>query len=783
MNLQSFRNKIDVVKTHITVCNFDIFTFSESWLDDKCNNQILEINGYNLVRFDRAWSDNQSINPKRGGGVGLYIKDTYSYSTNIHEAYNISCGHIECLWVEIIRPNAKHIVIGSLYRPPSGSVTFFCDKLTEIINDININNNKEIVLLGDFNINYDVKNSDNMKSLHEFELLTNLKQLINTPTRQDNIIDLIFTNSSIVSKSGVINLAISDHELVYCTLKKEKIRFNRVQYTGRSYRDYDPDAFKNCLTVYDWSTFMNTLDPNDCWNEMLHVIHDSLDEMCPIKKKTVRDRNEPWLTNDIIDMIHTKNAAWKKAKKTKSQDDLNHAKHLRNVVKDTIRRAKATFVQDYLQDAGISVKKFWEKINYVMPTNNKQPTINLIDQESEQPIHNDLLPNYINDFFVEIGPKLAQNFVNDWVDEVDIETDINMNPLSVTEEMLTKIISDINVNKSSAIDNVSARVLKDALMSLLPQAFYMFNQCLRLNIFPDSWKIANIIPLQKPGNKSDPNNLRPISLLPLPGKILEKIVHMQLSEHLENNDLLISEQGGFRKGKSTIHTIAKFTDDIMLQLNDNNYTIAAFVDFKKAFDTVDHGILLMKLEHYGIGKDSLNWIRSYLTCRIQKCTVNGKTSTELPLKCGVPQGSIMGPLLFLLYINDLPSAIECSHYFLYADDTVIYMSDSEETTAHAGLQHDLHGLSRWCALNRVTINVKKTKAMLFGTNHILKKAILHDLSIGIDNILYVKYFNYLGVKLDCKLNFENHALECMRLVSHKIYMLSKIRHLITTQQE
>ena len=159
-----------------------------------------------------------------------------------------------------------------------------------------------------------------------------------------------------------------------------------------------------------------------------------------------------------------------------------------------------------------------------------------------------------------------------------------------------------------------------------------------------------------------------------------------------------------------------------------------------------------------------------------------KTSSELYIKCGVPQGSIIGPLLFLLYINDLHKVLNCTKYCLYADDTVLYMSDSDVNNAHAGLQHDLNGLNEWCELNRVTINAKKTKLMLFGTNNMLKRARFPNTSIGNNNLLYVKIFNYLGVKLDCKLNFENHAKECLRLVSHKLYMLTKVRSYITNDQ-
>ena len=674
------------------------------------------------------------------------------------------------------------MIICSLYRPPNGNVTSFCDKLTEFVNDINVNNNKEIFILGDFNINYTVKTSDNMRSLHDFELLTNLKQLIANPTRQNNTIDLIFTNSLSISSSGVLDLAISDHELIYCSIKKGKTRFNRIEYTGRSYNTYDPNVLKNYLIGYDWSHFTNILDPSECWDELVRVLCIKLDEMCPLKKKVVRDRNEPWLTNEIIDQIHHKNLAWKKAKKSKNIHDINHAKTLRNNVKTNIRRAKATFVQDYLQDEGISVKKFWEKINYIMPSKCKQSSINLVDQESKIPIAKNEVSDYINKYFVGIGPKLAKSFDEEWLDNINTEVNDKMGSLIVTEEILSKIISDINVSKSSAIENISSRVLRDSFLVLIPQLLHLYNQCIRLNIFPDSWKLANVIPLQKPGDPTDVSNLRPISLLPLPGKIFEKIIHMQLSTHLENNNLLITEQGGFRKGKSTIHTIAKFSDDIMLQLNDSNYTIAAFVDFKKAFDTVDHGILLKKLSHYGIDHNTMALIANYLTRRKQKCTTNGNTSQEQYIECGVPQGSIMGPLLFLLYINDLYTSFDCCKYYLCADDTVLYMSDFDETIAHDGLQHDLHGLDRWCTSNKITINTKKTKSMLFGTNNRLKKAKLLDLKIGNDNIHYVKNFNYLGVKLDCKLSFESHALESMRLVSHKIYMLSRIRNFLTSHQ-
>ena len=310
----------------------------------------------------------------------------------------------------------------------------------------------------------------------------------------------------------------------------------------------------------------------------------------------------------------------------------------------------------------------------------------------------------------------------------------------------------------------------------------MYNLSLSKCIFPDSWKIANIIPLQKPGDRSDVNNLRPISLLPLPGKMLERIVHTQLSTFLEANNLLSDKQGGFRKGRSTISTIAAYTDDILLGIKDKQYTLAAYIDFKKAFDTVDHKILLKKLSHYGFSLNHINWLESYLSGRHQCCTVNGVTSSKLPISCGVPQGSILGPLLFLLYINDLYEVLHDQNVYLYADDTVIFSTNSDLRLALLGVQRELTNVLSWCNQNRLTINTKKTKVMIFGTNNMLKRAHPPPILLGNDELHYVSNFSYLGVKLDNKLNYESHALDCSRQVSHKIYTLTKIRPLINDIQ-
>ena len=316
--------------------------------------------------------------------------------------------------------------------------------------------------------------------------------------------------------------------------------------------------------------------------------------------------------------------------------------------------------------------------------------------------------------------------------------------------------------KLISIANVSSGVLKDTFLVMLPQLVYMFDLSFNSNTFHGSWKVANIIPLHKLGDPTDVNNLRPISLLPLvPGKMIEHIVHTQLSGFLEDNELYSERQGGFRKGRSTTATVANFTDDILTGMKDKQYTVATFIDLKKAFDTVNHKIRLQKLPHYGLSPNIIAWIRSYLLNRSQCCTVNRITSSNLEIKCGVPQGSILGPLLFLLYINDLQDKLSHPNVYLYADDTVIYSTNEDLRLAHYRVQTELNHVLSWCEQNQLTINTKKTKAMVFGTNNMIKRAHQPPIILCNSELQYVTSFNYLGIKLDNKLNYELHAQECV----------------------
>ena len=222
-----------------------------------------------------------------------------------------------------------------------------------------------------------------------------------------------------------------------------------------------------------------------------------------------------------------------------------------------------------------------------------------------------------------------------------------------------------------------------------------------------------VIPLKKSGNSNRVTNLRPISLLPLPSKILEKIIHSRMIHHLEINNYLDINRGGFRKNNSTVNTTVKLTNDIFHAINRRTLTLATFIDMAKAFDTVNHSILLKKLSKLGFSGNLIKLLENYLINRKQRTLANGITSQSHNISWGIPQGSTVGPLLFILYINDIGSILNYCKYQLYADDTVLYLSD-EITNATRRLNDDLSNFKNWCNQNKLTINVKKTKYVLFG---------------------------------------------------------------------
>ena len=387
--------------------------------------------------------------------------------------------------------------------------------------------------------------------------------------------------------------------MVAITKKRIKIKLEKVAFKGRSYKNYDKDLFIERLLNIDWRLLNEMSEPNDMWNYLIVKIKYILNEMCPLKSFKVKTSGKPWITNELLEQISDKDRALRRAKRTGNPDSWKIARRLRNECLRNVRRAKSDFIRSELEINKNDTKKFWLQINSILPKGKGSQLIKLIDTDTKSPIEHSDVSMYINNYFATIGPKLAENINTEW-EYVGTRSANKMLDMEPNVEEVMKLAKDIDTTKSSAIEYISSRIIKDTFLGLPDKIVKLFNASLTTGQVPQSWKSATIVPLKKEGNSPDVNNLRPISLLPIQGKLLEKIVHNRLLSYLDGNDLLDKKQGGFRPKHSTTNTIVDFTENIYKNINQGLITVATFIDLRKAFDTVNHNILLKKLQFIGI---------------------------------------------------------------------------------------------------------------------------------------------------------------------------------------
>ena len=786
LNIRSLFPKIDILQHMCTEIDntIDVLGISESWLQPQLPDDMVGLFDYNLIRNDRNWNRNPGTNqPQKGGGVCLYLKCGIEFNSETFKHFNRSTKDLEIQWVHLPNKFSKDIIIINGYRPPSGDVLSFLEILENTLSTIDLSK-FDIFLMGDFNIDLNDRLNGNSKLFTTKMKTLGCTQLIKTATRfsqtRNSKIDLIFSNCDYIASANAIAVNISDHDMIICCKKRICIKRKKVDFYGRSYRNYNMVDFQLLLENSDWREFDDGTDTEYLWNIFLDNIRSSIDHLCPIKKFSIKPVTNPWLTNELLEEIKDKDAALRKARRTKRDDHWAEARHLRNSCLKNIRNAKSEFVKEQISENRHDSKKFWNSINKLLPGNTKSKQDITLTDENQVSIKKDITANYMNEYFATIGTKLAQTFP---AITIPVKTNFGnyLENFVTNNEEMVKLIKEINVSKSSAINNLSSKILKDAFIFLSDKLTKIINLSLAQGIVPSSWKHAVVIPLHKGGSDKEVNNFRPVSLLPIQGKLIEKIVHKRIVEWLDQNNILDSRQGGFRKGHSTTDTTVNFVNDLYSAINDEKVTIAVYIDLRKAFDTVNHQILCRKMENYGIIDQNLTWIRSYLSDRTQSVFVNGTTSNEEPISCGVPQGSVLGPLLFLIYVNNMKNSLSVSSYHLYADDTVIYYSGNQIADIVPFLQSDLNSYYNWCNINCLTLNVKKTKFVMYGTRSRVKKMKNVVLNLGGNQIFCEPSYNYLGIVLDSSLSFKKHMDQCAKVVSHKIFILSKIRKSVSEE--
>ena len=500
------------------------------------------------------------------------------------------------------------------------------------------------------------------------------------------------------------------------------------------------------------------------------------DKYFPEKSFTKRyHTRKPWLTTCLREAIEKKNKLYYKSIKIKCMRTKKEYVLYRNQLRKLMRVTEKKYHADRIMENKHNSRKFWSIIKNIINRKKKskfQEKFKLNDGSYTADMK--IICESFNDFFINVGLSLSKKIPNqncslDQFIKMKAVYSVYLEP--VTESEIRELVTSLK-SAAPGYDNLRSSILKLSLPFICTPLTYISNLSLQEGVFPDELKIANVIPLFKSDDPELFNNYRPVSVLCSLSKVFERIMYNRLRNFLDEYKILFSYQFGFRKSHSTYMALMTLMDNLINFLDKGEYVIGIFLDFSKAFDTVDHGILLQKLSCYGVRGDALSWFQSYLNNMYHFVTYNGVSSDKKEVKCGVPQGSILGPLLFLIYINDLSDVCKCSLPILFADDTNLFHHGSDLSVIENAFNKELADISKWLKVNKLSLNVKKTHYMIFS-----RKKSNYQLDLRIDNqkIDETPTTKFLGVYIDNKLNWKTQISYVGGEIARGIGVLVKAR--------
>ncbi len=470
----------------------------------------------------------------------------------------------------------------------------------------------------------------------------------------------------------------------------------------------------------------------------------------------VKGRHLPWITSELLSLFKQRDKAWSKYRCSKDPDDWEFYRSLRNLCKTKTRNAKSNYFRDNLSHNFHNPKQFWNQLNLILSKNNNS-SINQIRFKNQIISDPSLISQTFNQHFSSICGSHFNNSHNTAHSHNPVLTNSSFSFTKILPIDVFHAIHDLKQFSSAGPDGLDAKFLIISADVLMYPLADLFNLSLSTCSIPSIWKCARVTPLFKAGDPTDMNNYRPISIICSVAKIFEKLVFNQLSQYLNLFNILSPFQSGFRPKHSTTTALLKFTNDVFSSFDKGQLTGAIFIDLSKAFDMVDHYLLLDKLYSIGLSQHALLWFSTYLHNRRQSVAFQGFQSDFLIVENGVPQGSTLGPLLFSIFINDLPSILSQCSVHLYADDTVIYFSHTDLSHIQNSLQSDFNLVQKWFSNNKLVLNMKKSCCMLFHTSH--SHSHPHNLDIHYEDgssLETVNSFKYLGLWLDPQLSFKIH---------------------------
>jgi Reverse transcriptase (RNA-dependent DNA polymerase) len=763
----------------LQIGKFDILILTE--IGVQTVDEYYSLDGYNSFSKTRS--------RQRGGGILIFIKENINFEIKA----SASC-HFENICGILTVENSIKIFLLAVYRPPSNSKSEFINELKEICNKIKF---KNAILIGDVNLN--LLDPDDI-SVHAYEdvlAVNGFFKCINGATREEHLgdkfvsscIDHIFIRSSAKHVNSVIyKTKISDHYLVACALNfKSTLQLNE-NVTGFSMR-LDETKLHYELKMIDWSTLMHIDDPADMYDAIVNKFSDCYDKSsyrCYSLSNKCKPKKD-WMTTDLLLLIKRRDKLFSKWKnctfshRSALKDDY---KKYRQYVSSQINKAKVEYYKNELNKAKNSLKDTWQTINTIIGKKKKASVDEVISKHFGSRYPNDYISNKFADTFIdEVSQINHECDITTLPQKSEREANQSMYMQSVSPEFVKNVILSMDQCKQPGIDKIRVKDLHLLAKPISVILAKLINLCIKTGVMPAKLKVSKIRPVYKKGDHTKFGNYRPIAIMSFIEKIIERCIAIKLTEYLEQFKIINPLQFGFQKGKSTANLLASFSDYVNAKLNAFNHVLVLFIDFSKAFDTLSHKKLLIALEKNGIRGPLLRWFESYLSNRHITVQIGNTLSGSQLVSSGVPQGSILGPILYLLYVNELADNVLNCQSFLYADDTAIISSHKDVNIAAENLQNAFSNILKLTHDKNLVINSEKTKIVHIRSPSIKLKSLdidiichsfncLHNMSHGWDcmgctsTIQYVPNHVYLGVTIDNNFSWKPHIdVLCRKLRS------------------
>lgn len=765
MNVNGARSKAAEMETAVEYVCPDVIIGCESKLSDKIKNSEVFPREYqtNIIRKDRN---------DHGGGVFMAFKDGFSVTEVPFQT------DAEIAWASLQIPKEKPILMCTFYRPP-GSGAYPIQELQRSLEAVNKDNKHHVVIAGDVNCghidwdNHSVQPGAPEPAAHHalLELLDN-GPLVNTqqkPTREGRILDLFITSDpSLVVAQSVIP-GVSDHDMI---VVDSNIKPTYTKATPRKIFSFNKADWKKLKeeTVNFTSSFLkkaSSLDVEANWTLLKSHLQRMMDKNIPSKFKSTRI-NLPWFSRQVKRSIKLKQRRYNKAKKTGKKEDWAAYRRCKRAANQACRQARSSYISNVMTSAmeqGNS-KPFWSYVKAKRQTSGSG------------------ISPLLKDGSLQTDPQVQANILNEQFcsvfteDKGDHAAKMQSPPFPTIEDLeistrgVEKLLLKVNERKACGPDQIPNRMLRELALELAPALTFIFNQSLKTGTLPRDWREANIAPIFKKGNKNCPANYRPVSLTCVCAKLMEHIVVHHIMKHLEEHNILTDLQHGFRAKRSCVTQLITTVSDFINSYDHDSQSDVIILDFSKAFDVVCHRKLIHKLHHYGIRGDTLRWITAFLNDRTQQVVVSGRKSTKAPVRSGVPQGTCLGPILFLCYINDITDNIS-SQLRLFADDALLYR-EIRTMQDQILLQQDLEKLERWAKKWDMSFNPKKCHSMSITKPRASKKR--HFYSLCGEVLSEVSTSPYLGVVLSEDLSFRTHINGITNKANRTLGFLSRTLH-------